>query len=219
MAPIEINLGENKIGDTMTMHYVPIAESIAALYDNNKDYISLLRSVNKDETLNDICDGLSHKNNELLSDQEAFDIILYQDSFEIVNPLESAKRKHKLLGVYYTLGNQKPERRSQIDHIQVVLLCKESAFQMCGVGSQKVEKVFAKLIHDLKTIEVGGVTIDGNKKVRGKIICIACDNLGSNLPRTFPSLTTFSDFVRFHAKTFIKLHVCPGPLVQYQTIS
>ena len=31
--------------------------------------------------------------------------ILYQDAFEVVNPLRSGKRKHKVLDVYVTLAD------------------------------------------------------------------------------------------------------------------
>ena len=39
------------------------------------------------------------------SNTSAFQLILYQDSFEVVSPLSSAKKKHKVLAVYCSLGN------------------------------------------------------------------------------------------------------------------
>ena len=55
-------------------------------------------------------------------------VILYQDAFEVVNPIESAKAKHKVLEVYMILGNLLPHNRSKIDHTQLVLLCLEKDF-------------------------------------------------------------------------------------------
>lgn len=45
-------------------------------------------------------------------------LILYQDAFEVVNPLGSARKKHKILAVYLTLGDILPCNRSNIDHMQ-----------------------------------------------------------------------------------------------------
>lgn len=59
-------------------------------------------------------------------------LILYQDAFEIVNPLGSARKKHKLVGVYFTLANFQPFHRSSIDNMQLVLLCKETDFKYFG---------------------------------------------------------------------------------------
>ena len=52
----------------------------------------------------------------------AIKLILYQDSFGVVNPLGSAKRKHKVLGVNVTLGNIHPQHRSKIDGLELVIL-------------------------------------------------------------------------------------------------
>lgn len=64
-------------------------------------------------------------------------IILYQDSFEVVNPLGSGWKKHKVLAVYLTLTDVLPHNRSTIDHMQLVLLCREQDFKYFGV-----DKVF-----------------------------------------------------------------------------
>jgi len=47
---------------------------------------------------------------------------LYQGAFKVVNPLGSAKKKHKIVAVYYTLAHFDVEKRSNIDHMQLVLL-------------------------------------------------------------------------------------------------
>ena len=36
---------------------------------------------------------------------DALEMIQHQESFEIVNPLGSARSKHRVLAVYYRLGN------------------------------------------------------------------------------------------------------------------
>ena len=83
--------------------------------------------------LTDIHDGLVMKNHVLFKSKTAMiNIILYQDSFELVNPLGSAKGKHKTLSVYLSLGNLYPHNRSTVDQMQLVMLCLELDFKLFG---------------------------------------------------------------------------------------
>ena len=50
-------------------------------------------------------------------------IILYLDVFSVMNPLDSAKRKHKILAICMTLADIFPHNRSNVDHMPPVLLC------------------------------------------------------------------------------------------------
>lgn len=47
-------------------------------------------------------------------------LILYQDTFEVVNPLGSGKKKHKLIAVHLTLTDLMPHDRSSTDQMQLV---------------------------------------------------------------------------------------------------
>lgn len=75
-------------------------------------------------------------------------LILYQDSFEIVNPLGSSRTKHKILAMYMTLGNIYKFNRSKANPIQLILLCKEKHLKYFGH-----EAVFHHLIKDLKSVD------------------------------------------------------------------
>jgi len=71
-------------------------------------------------------------------------IILYQDAFEIVNPLGSARKKHKkhkLLAVYMTLADLYPHHRST-----------GAVMQRKGFENVWMGKVLAPLIQDLQEI-------------------------------------------------------------------
>lgn len=50
-------------------------------------------------------------------------VILYQDKFELANPLGSAKGKFKLVGMYFTLGNLPQHCRACAESVQLVMLC------------------------------------------------------------------------------------------------
>lgn len=82
--------------------------------------------------LSDVRDGSVYKSNALFRESGiTIKLILYQDVFEIVNPLESAKKqkKYKKLGVYFTLTNLDQFYRSSVENLQLVLLCREEHFK------------------------------------------------------------------------------------------
>ena len=64
--------------------------------------------------------------------KKCLSLILYQDAFEIANPLGSAKRKYKVLGFYFVLGNLESYNRSVVDHIQLVMLMLEVDIEKVG---------------------------------------------------------------------------------------
>lgn len=130
-----------------------------------------------DGILSDICDGSVFRSNELFlqAGEIILKLILYRDSFEVVNPLGSARKKHKLVGVYFTLAYFEPFRHSSIDNMQLVLLCKETDFKSFGQDT-----VFSRMLSDLRQLEEHGlVTISGHV-FRATIISVVGENLGSH---------------------------------------
>lgn len=104
--------------------------------------------------------------------------MLYQDCFEVCNPLGSAKTKHKIFALYFIIGNLLEHNKSKINNIQVSILCKEKYIKQFGRG-----KIFSLLIADLKKIETDGITIvhqNHKKQIFGTVIGISGDNLGSH---------------------------------------
>ena len=54
----------------------------------------------------DVWDGQNSTDNVLLkTESTSLALILYQDAFEVVNPLGSGRKKHKVLAVYLTFGD------------------------------------------------------------------------------------------------------------------
>jgi len=108
--PVHLQLGHDKYNKQATCHYIPIKDTIRALYHNtfvSRQFESpLLRDPG---SLSDVMDGTTFQSNAFFSDNSsALKIILFQDAFEIVNPLGSAKKKRKILGVYFTSGRFSP---------------------------------------------------------------------------------------------------------------
>lgn len=103
--------------------------------------------------LKDVRDGRNFKENIIFKQcKSSVSIILFQDAFEVANPLGSGRKKHKQLAVYMTLSEIAAHNRSTIDHIQLIMLCREEDFNFF-----KEDKVFAPLVRDLKDLEESGI--------------------------------------------------------------
>lgn len=126
------------------------------------------------DVFQDVWDGTNIKENLLLKAEESsLGLILYQDAFEVVNPLGSGKKKHKILAVYLMLADILPQNRSSTDHMQLVLLCKDQDFKYFGQ-----DLVMGPLVKDLKNLEVSGTDMPDGTVCKATLCAIAGDNLG-----------------------------------------
>lgn len=80
-----------------------------------------------------------------------------------------------MLAVYSTLTDILPHNRSITNQMQLVLLCREQDFKYFGMN-----KVFEPLIKDLKVLEERGIVISDGSLVKGTLVAISGDNLGSH---------------------------------------
>lgn len=174
----EIFLGQNNIKQNCYMQYVPIIDTIKTLLTDE----NIIKHINeygersmKEGTLCDVMDGAAYRKNDIFKNPNSLSIILFQDAFEVVNPLGSARKKHKIIGVYFTLANLHPSYRSNVDNIQLVLLCWETNLKSFGH-----DKIFGPLRDDLKLLESEGITVNSTN-YKGTIISIVGDNLGSHM--------------------------------------
>ena len=173
--PLEVSLGY-KDGQQRHYHYIPVLESLRAIL--KKQGVAHFNNdpQGKDDILCDVTDGWAFKSNAMFSsDTGTLQVMLFQDAFEVANPLGSAKTKHKVLAVYYTLGNFPPYQRSTIDQIQLALLCLEKDMKYFGVDT-----IFSKLVSDLCELEKNGIPFNG-QIYKGTVVCIMGDNLGSHM--------------------------------------
>lgn len=176
VAPVAICLGFDKDNVKRCCEYIPIVNTITEFLKDKSVKEQFDNPIPSQEgVLQDITDGSVTKSNVLFNEvPNALKLLLYQDSFEVVNPLGSGKKKHKVLAVYVTLGNIYPENRSKVDQMQLVLLVREADFKYFG---QHI--VFRELVNDLKEIEESGVLV-GNEYIRGTVAMFLGDNLGSH---------------------------------------
>ena len=183
--PQSIYVGTDGRNKCRYAYYVPIRQSLEALM-MDKSVMQQCLSVrfSNDSVLRDFTDGAVYKRKfRTAADKKYLTLILYQDSFEVVNPLGSAKKKHKILGFYYVIGNLEPHNRSSIDNVQLILLALESDVNRIG------HKIFNRLVSDLQALESEGIENEGHNFIVG-VAAIAGDNLGSHWLGGF--VTSFS---------------------------
>lgn len=124
--PVEVTLGYNDSGKRRHYHYVPLLDSLRAMLKKLMHSGDLAEHGRPIHVFRDFTDGHVVRSNEMFAtDPDSLKVMLFQDAFEVANPLGSAKQKHKILAVYFTLGNLHPHLRSTVDQIQLVLLCSE----------------------------------------------------------------------------------------------
>lgn len=100
-------------GDPVKLYYyVPITKTLQSLFkDANiechlKEFASDTSSSSTYAELRDFDDGSVYKNDVFVETTPGcIKLLLYQDEVELVNPVGAAKGKHKMLAVYYTVGN------------------------------------------------------------------------------------------------------------------
>ncbi|KYN21978.1 hypothetical protein ALC57_05637 [Trachymyrmex cornetzi] len=168
--------------------YVPVQDTLKKFfYDKSLQNVIDFRSQPQHELLKDFTDGTVFRNNTFFKNNlEALQIFLYQDEFEIVNPI----------------GSLPDNFRSHINCIKLVALCKESDFVH--------KSVYGKVVEDLKIIEETGIYrvdhlkwstlyIEIDKKfIKGCLVFITDDNLGSHgLGDFVENLGTSQYFYRF----------------------
>lgn len=174
--PVEYVLDRS---DGRTFQYVPILQSLQQLLSCQPilDNTLHLKSVYKGDECKytRFFDSLNFQRNELLS-EPAISLILYVDEFEICNPLGTSKKKHKVFGVYWLLGNLHEGCQSSLSAINLAALIKSSDVKRFGY-----DKVLEPLIDDLVTLERHGLFIEKlGKTVKGTVQCIVADNLGAH---------------------------------------
>nr|XP_023659190.1 uncharacterized protein LOC111839475 [Paramormyrops kingsleyae]XP_023659191.1 uncharacterized protein LOC111839475 [Paramormyrops kingsleyae] len=177
--PVPLLLGTDDKGRESFAQYVPVQETLATLFKSKsiqEQYAATRSQPSSEGLFQDIKDGKGAQCNPLFKmEPSSLGLILYQDAFEVVNPLGSSKKKHKIVAVYLTLTDILPHNRSTTDQMQLVLLCNEQAFKYFGI-----DKVFEPLIKDLKALEETGVVIGDGQIVKGRLCAISGDNLGSH---------------------------------------
>lgn len=134
---------------------------------------------------------------------QSISLILYIDEFEICNPLGTSRRKHKICGVYWILGNLAPGCNSALSSIYLAALIRSSDLKCYGY-----EKVLKPLIDDLVILEESGIFLSKlGRTVKGTVHCVVADNLGAH---------SIAGFVENFSGTYV-CRFCTAEKSEFQT--
>lgn len=172
--PVQLSLGLDHSNEMRHYSYVPIKQTLGALLSNPDvlERLSFGVEPSKDGVYREFTNGQVIQG-RTFSREKVVQVVLYQDAFQIANPLGSARGRFSMLAVYFTLGNLQYHLRTLADPQQLVLLCHETDFKCFGGN-----KLFDRLISDLQDLEDGIVVAGQLYIVRLAFIC--GDNLGSH---------------------------------------
>jgi len=170
--PMQITLGNTVSGKPVFCHYIPITETIKRLLtDDAVMQCCLSQKTSQLGVYEDLCDGVVYsKISQTVGLTGFLEILLYQDAFEVVNPLGSAKKVHKMVAVYMVLGNLPYHARMKTDNLQLVMLCRDIDLARFGQRT-----VFDCLISELKGLEQNGLTFN-SRLFAVRLVCVLGDN-------------------------------------------
>jgi hypothetical protein len=133
-----------------------------------------------DEFMYDICDGDYVQHHELFTrNNQALQIILNFDDLEIVNPLGSHVKKHKVSMFYFTIANVKPQFRSRLNAIQLLAVARTVDARRDGA----INILLQDFIRTLNRLSNGGIPmmLHGSEEViEGALVIIPADTLAAN---------------------------------------
>ena len=134
------------------------------------------------EFMFDLCDGRYIRSSPLFTrNTQALHIILNTDDLEVVNPLGSHVKKHKISIFYFTLGNIPPQYRSRLSAIQLVAIAKTAHLRSNNEDS--LGKLLANFIDVVNAMATGGVTMKVNGQepnIEGTLVIAPCDTPAAN---------------------------------------
>ena len=156
----------------------------------------------------DICDGQYFRTHPLFSrNRKALQLIINNDDIEIVNPIGSHTKKHKLSIFYYTLGNIPPEFRSGLHAIQLLCVSRSADLKMGGLHLLMSD--FILTVNQLSSTGVS-VMVNGNHVLlEGALVMASCDTLAAH------SMGGFKEGVGFAYKA---CRVCMGNKQEIKTL-
>ena len=193
--PIEIELGYRD-GKLRKFAYIPILSVLRNLLRKG----DLLQAVLTDippssDNFRSYFDGRFCKSNSLHQEHSTVLLLgIYQDDFEVANPLGTSRKIHKLCLFYWVLVNQPYHFRSNLQSIHTCILCQTSDVKYFGLNA-----VLDPLARDIHFLEEKGVYVDLlGTELHGTLAYISADNLGAHFIGGFyENFSTVQYFCRF----------------------
>ena len=223
-SPVEVILNPEamKKGESKeSFQYVPMKHGVKILFED-PTFVKVLeksrneeRSPSDNDLLKEIKDGSLLKSLPYYQQHpESYCGLLYSDAVEIVSPLGSSRGRHKVLQMFWSIGDLPKQFRSKVDNNFLCLIVQDSLLKKYGYKT-----IYKPLINDLKELETTGVFVS---KPFPRLIKISFplhigDNLESHSLGGFSRCFSSKDICRFCHCTYEELeskihdHTCQGP--------
>lgn len=182
--PTEILFSKRLAGKPVKFSYISIG-SVLELMLANDDIRDLILSCNNvvpsSDRLSSFLDGSIYREHSLFSEYpSAIRLHFYLDEFEVCNPLGSKRGKHKVLAVYYFVGNLESKYWSEMKFIHLCILVRYRSLRECD--PQYVE-LLKPLIEELNMLASVGVNVKAygvTYNFRAGLATISGDNLSAH---------------------------------------
>lgn len=114
------------------------------------------------------------------------------DDFEVVNPLGSHVKKHKLTAFYFTLANIPPEYRSKTSSIQLLAICKARDIHADIAAEKCLLQDFTTTLNEMAINGIIMAINDRDYLVRGTLVIAPCDTLAAQWLGKFKEGVSFA---------------------------
>ena len=179
--PVEYLLGiDSYTGKKDTFQYIQILKVLSLVCNDETTLQHIFRpDTQATDGLTDFRDGKIFQENCFFNTSEpCLRIQLYNDEFEVANPLGSKRLLHKISAFYFSIGNLPAKYRSALRHIHLLILVKHRLVKTYGF-----EKILEPLIFDLQKLQSDGIELcfEGRTyNIKGGLATISADNLSSH---------------------------------------
>ncbi|XP_062578360.1 uncharacterized protein LOC134240278 isoform X1 [Saccostrea cucullata] len=153
-------------------YFIPVFQQLVELLKMPEIKEELHKETENSFEINDFYDGSYYQKQYFQNHRNALLFCIYYDDFEIVNPIGSHKKKHKLSIFYWTLLNITPEFRYKSAATQLLAIAKATHLKKYGMKA-----LFEDFIHSMQELHKGKVlTINGeNLTIYGTLYCVIGD--------------------------------------------
>lgn len=177
--PIEYTLGFDS-HEKHTFQYIPLLDVLNLILRDSASQEQIFDYSQTDsDALTDFSDGAVFEESPFFNcGQPCLSLQLYNDEFEVLNPLGSKRTLHKVSAFYFSLGNLKPKFRSALKNIHLLILVRHRLIKQYGVA-----KVLEPLLSDVLKLQSEGVRVCYNDQeyfVKGTIATVCADNLSAH---------------------------------------
>lgn len=156
---------------TSTFTYIPLLETLKVLL-NNEDIKKFFTSDIKinNNAYTHFVDGDIYKNNSFFqNNNNAIQLQLFFDEFEVCNPLGSKTGVHKLGAFYFVINNLPFYINSTLENIHLLALCYNLDIKQFGLNP-----VLHKIVNDIKILEKEGIFIESlNITMKDTLVSLA----------------------------------------------